>query len=181
MQKTRKSYVYDKGWWVYVNEVIECLSRHEVKMLKIKSVILLVCLSLVGCYSIPQGMYDDHQHSLDGNSFSFDNDSGYGLLTINYQKQDILILKEKSYAISPKGIRYEIDSKPHNYLQEGRQFPPYRIYFKSTSGKPLNELAYGKWQFYFTYELEDKSQHDVNFNFNVTRFYYIPFIHGAPN
>ena len=106
-------------------------------MLKVRLLLLItVCFSLLGCYAVPQGMRDYHNHSDAGESFTFDNDNGYGLFTIAYQTKKITVVDAQSYAVSPKGVRYGVYSQLDNFLPKEKKYPRTRIYFKSESGKP---------------------------------------------
>ncbi len=154
-----------------------CVNRSTFKKLFVRIFLIGGILMMSGCISLKQGT-DEFKAS--GDAFGFGD--GYGLLTINHQKQPITVIDNESYALSPKGKKIGVRTKPHEYDLEQKQFNPrIRVDFIDSSGNTLTNLSNGKWRFHFKFVKEDQTQGSQDFEFNVTTFYYNPIIDGPPN
>lgn len=119
--------------------------------------------------------------------FDYYGETGYGLLQIgpsNAPKQ-ITVIDSQSYALSPQGIQFRIQTQPHPYDIETKSFKvPYirdRVYVLDSEEhritRPLNN---GQWKFHFTMRTPKGSETRA-FDADLWTFYYNPLIHGPPN
>ena len=108
----------------------------------------------------------------------------YGLLNIGStnKKKLITLIPSSSYALSPKGTKYGIDSEPHFYDVD-QKYPYIRdhITLISPSGKHIYRIPQnGIWHFHFEF-LSPRGKDSRDFISRFWTFYYNPIIHGPPN
>ena len=139
----------------------------------------IVSLSLIGCIPLQQS---DVSGGTKNDFFRYYGD--YGLLNIGSadKKKTVTLIPECSYALSPKGIKYGINTEPHWYDLD-QKFPYIRdhVTLVSPRGKRIGSIPQnGTWHFHFEF-MGPRGKDSRDFTSRFWTFYYNPIIHGPPN
>ncbi|RYD31772.1 MAG: hypothetical protein EOP86_17170 [Verrucomicrobiaceae bacterium] len=91
------------------------------------------------------------------------------------------ILTGRSYAVSPQGVRYSLQVKPHDYdLERKSEKVRAMVYLCDPKGVRLRKWKNGVWTFHFVLEKEGRIR-VADQKRKYWTFYYNPIIHGPPN
>jgi hypothetical protein len=140
---------------------------------------LLASVFLLGCVRIPTGT--DARDEQSKTFFSFEEKYGLFYSKPAQGNSEVNIVDNKSYGLSPRGVKVYIQSKPYQFdIEQKYAFVRRYVELFNNKHEKIDSLNNGKWQFFFT--LDDNGvERQWDFSLNVSDWYYSPFIHGAPN
>lgn len=142
---------------------------------------LLLLFPLASCMVLKQesvngGGPDDH--------FGYYETARCGLLQIgaSSKPKEIKLVEQESYAISPDGVRYRIQTEEHPFdIEQGYPYIRDRVYLIDKTGTRVSkDWKNGKWEFHFVIQ-GPKGRETRDFEPKYWNFYYCILIHGAPN
>lgn len=91
------------------------------------------------------------------------------------------ILTGPSYVISPRGQRYSLEVRPHDYdIEQKSEKVRAVVYLRDSKGERLKRWKNGVWTFHFVLQREGRIR-VADQKRKYWTFYYNPIIHGPPN
>ena len=100
------------------------------------------------------------------------------------EAQKIFINSSSSYAISPEGVKYEIEFARNQYatklgLEDNSPWASFFVSLKKSPGQKAVELENGDWELFLAFGNANRG--DIKAKFKLWTFWYSPLIHGPPN